>query len=76
VICFDTETTGLVQMRLVPLDRQPEITEFFSVSLETEKEYGTLIKPTQPISDKIKKITGIDDELVADAPGFRECLTR
>jgi DNA polymerase III epsilon subunit-like protein len=50
-LIFDTETTGLVNNRSLPLDRLPEIIEWcsFLVNLETGKilkEYETLVKPT------------------------------
>lgn len=77
ITCWDTETTGLVNNHVMPLDKQPELTEayFCTVNLETGEilaEWESLFKPSQPISDEITRITGIDDALVADAPAFKD----
>lgn len=84
-LIFDTETTGLTKNRTVKLDLQPEIIEFYGqlVNLKTKKilsKYGTLIKPSKPLSDKpefgqkktISQITGITNEMLAKAPSFKQ----
>jgi len=76
VICFDTETTGLPGPWSMPLSRQPEITELFVVSTVGIIEYDGLFKPTGKISEKISKITGIDDALVENAPKFADRAER
>jgi DNA polymerase III alpha subunit (gram-positive type) len=68
-IIFDTETTGLIESRKIPLDRQPEIIEFYGryVDLKTGKkldELEMLIKPKHVKNKKlepiIEKITGLN----------------
>lgn len=82
---FDTETTGLVENRTVHIDKQPHIIEFCGqivdlASGEVLKKVSSLIKPSQqvdlskPVKGKksIKDMTGISNEMIADAPSFRE----
>lgn len=84
-LIFDTETTGLPKNRTIKLEYQPEIIELFAqtVNLKTGKilkKFGTLIKPTKPLSDvpafgekkTITQITGITNEMLADAPSFKD----
>lgn len=83
-LLFDTETTGLVGSRLLALDRQPEVIEFYGCLADVdtgkvEKEVEHLIKPRTPIAQakvkgkrSITDITGIDDEMVKEAPGFED----
>lgn len=69
-VIFDTETTGLIKNRQMPLDKQPEVIEFYGelIDLDTGKvhdQFEALIKPkVLPISDEIKRITGIDTDMV------------
>lgn len=68
-LVFDTETTGLIKNRTLKLDRQPEIIEWFSclTDLKTGRQSRTcefLVKPSQPISAEITKITGITNAMV------------
>jgi len=78
VVCFDTETTGLVENRTRALERQPEIIEFYGcvASLVTGKvsyEVDVLIKPsTMPLEEHTTKITGIKTEDLTEAPSFGE----
>lgn len=71
-VIFDLETTGL----------EPtihEITEIGAIKTkgaELENIYSTLIKPKAPISAEITRLTGIDDSLVADAPGIETVLPK
>lgn len=74
---FDTETTGLINNRRLPLDKQPHITEFFGVTVDLAtgkmgKKVSTLVKPPIHISGEITRITGINDATVADAPPFAD----
>lgn len=70
----DTETSGLAFSRLIPLKRQPKITEIFLALIDLDAgpeplwEIDTLINPGTPLSAEIVKITGIDDEMLKDAP--------
>jgi len=73
---FDTETTGLIDNFGRPLAKQPHIIEYFCVEADTEKdELGTtlplLIKPPVKITDEIHRITGINDEMVANCNYFK-----
>ncbi len=82
-VIFDSETTGLLNSRLIPLKRQPFCTELFLACVDLDAvippdvedisvlwEIDTLINPGIPISQEITKITGIDDAMVKDAPTF------
>jgi DNA polymerase-3 subunit epsilon len=73
---FDTETTGLMDNRTLPLDKLPEIIEWYSCCVDLADggrilwELDTLIRPKRPISAEITRITGLDDAAVANAPMF------
>lgn len=76
-VCFDTETTALVENLLVPLDRQPQIIEFAAVQMEKRgndwieiNSLDVLIKPTVAVTDEIQKITNIDLAELAKAEPF------
>lgn len=75
VTIFDTETTGLIENRSVKIDRQPSVIEFYGavVNLRTGKvkrELEVLIKPPQPVSEEITKITTITNEMLKDREPF------
>lgn len=77
VTAFDTETTGLPRSRLSPLEKQPEVTELYACHFNDENgeiidEFDSLFKPKGVISEEITKITGIDVEMVKDAPAFAD----
>lgn len=72
---FDTETTGLIENRTLPLDKQPEIIEFYGalVNMDTGEiieEIDTLITPKGPVSKEITKITGITPAMVENKQPF------
>lgn len=77
MIIFDTETTGLPQPDRTPLDKHPEIIEFAAVKVNDEWEVVDQIeffcKPAHcnSLPDKIKKITGIQDEDLVDQKPFK-----
>jgi len=80
LIFIDTETTGLLKPDAASLHLQPYITEIYVVKL-TDKlsfidEFETLIKPPIPIPDETSKVSGITNELVANAPKFIEVYDR
>lgn len=75
-IVFDLETTGL-NNNPSGLDKMDTIIEIGAVKIEggiITEQFSTLIKPDRPISQEITKITGIDDEMVKDAPALNEVL--
>ena len=84
-LVLDCETSGLPKNRTIKLDLQPSIIEFAAklVNLKTGKvlkSYQTFIKPFKPLSDTpafgdkktITQITGISNEMLKDAPSFKE----
>lgn len=65
---FDLETTGMSPVR----DR---IVEIGAVRIETDgtmSRYETLVHPGVPIPWQVSRIHGITDEMVADAPKFKD----
>jgi len=65
-VVFDLETTGLNPV-------QNEIIEIGAVKIKNGEiidEFSSLVKPNQKISGKITEITGIDNNMVEDAPSF------
>lgn len=74
---FDTETTGLVGKELLPLEKQPYLTEFAGVLFaradgqwQEVKSLEFLIKPPVPITDEIERITGITNSMLEMVPPF------
>ncbi len=64
----DLETTGGSAAR----DRITEVAIILHDGQRRVREYSTLVNPEIHIPAYITDITGIDDEMVADAPPFRE----
>lgn len=78
-LIFDTETNGLIKNKLVPLASQPQVIEYFGLTIVEDGDgwtesgsYECLINPGKPLPAEIFKITGINDEMLKDAPPFRE----
>jgi len=79
VVVFDTETTGFVGPGMLPLEKQPHIIEFSAIKyarMELDEPwqkidaYDALIKPPKPITDEIRNITGITNEMLSDCKPF------
>ena len=70
-VVFDLETTGLSPSA-------EDITEIGAVVVQngeiTDEVYDTFVKPTKPIPPKITELTGITDEMVANAPGQQQAF--
>ncbi|MEA3506100.1 MAG: 3'-5' exonuclease, partial [Elusimicrobiota bacterium] len=66
---IDTETTGLYPKAG---DRISEIGALRVKNGKKEDSLSTLVNPGRPIPPISKKITGITDEMVKDAPSFSE----
>lgn len=69
---IDVETTG----GSFTAERLTEIAVYLHDGKEIVDEFSTLINPEQPIPYMITRITGISNEMVADAPRFCEVARR
>ena len=67
---FDTETTGLDP----GVEYLTEIGAVIVRNGEVVEEFDTFVKPGKPITSKITELTGITNEMVADAPSEAEAL--
>ena len=78
MIIIDTETTSLLKPEVADLAQQPHIIEIALIRLdehsyEEVERYDTLLKPGEPLDEDLhKKITGLTNADLEDAPSFLE----
>lgn len=68
VVVVDLEMTGLDVAR----DRIVEIGAVRAVGDQIVEELSLLVRPDVPMSSDARRMTGLDDAALADAPGFAE----
>lgn len=76
-LLLDTETDGLIDNLTIAIDKLPNVLEFYGCLAdlrtgEIEQELNTLVRPPKSIPAEVTGITGIDDEMVAQAPPFKD----
>lgn len=67
-VIIDTETTGLAE--------DDEIIEIAIINMRGEVLLDTLVKPTKPIPPEVTEINHITNEMVANAPAWRDVFTK
>ena len=67
MIFFDTETTGLIKNKALPLINQPRIIEIGAVK-DTGEELSLIINPLIKLDPIITKITGLIDKDLESFP--------
>ena len=74
-VVFDLETTGLNSSPVSGnMDRIIEIGANKIVDGEITESFSTFINPERKISEEITKLTGITEEMVANAPTYEEAM--
>lgn len=74
-LIFDTETSGLTVAKLANKQHQPHVIEFYGCIVDEHgeiiKELEFLCKPPNLITEEVKNITGITNEMVANELPFK-----
>lgn len=74
-VVFDLETTGLNCSPVSGnMDRIIEIGAYKIVNGEIAESFSTFINPERRLSDEIIKLTGITEEMVANAPDYARVM--
>lgn len=82
VVLFDTETDSLMSNSAISINKQPRVIELFALTLDQKGEgakakfkelssYSQLFSTGREIPEDVQKITGISNEMIANAPPFR-----
>jgi DNA polymerase-3 subunit epsilon len=75
-LILDTETTDLIKNKLLPLERQPHVIEFFGLSMDMYghecNSWSQLFDPGIPLSEDVQRITGIKPDDIKGKPKFGE----
>lgn len=69
-IAVDLETTGLNPK----LDKIIEIGAVKVIAGQVTEQYHTLICPRQTLKERVVELTGIQDDMLIDAPGIEACI--
>lgn len=70
LLFFDLETTGLDTDR----DRVIEFAGIKAFPDKTQERFESFVNPERPIPAEVTQLTGITNEMVADAPTFQELI--
>ncbi len=71
-VVFDIETTGFSHFN----DRITEIGALLIKGGEVQETFSSFVNPHMPIPEKVVSLTGITDEMVADAPDESEVVKK
>lgn len=74
-LLFDTETNGLIDNRLIRIDRQPEIFEWYSCLVDLRddtliEELEFMCRPKHKLIKEVVEVTGVTDADLADKVPF------
>ncbi len=74
-VVLDLETTGLNSSPISgSMDRIIEIGAYKIADGKISESFSTFINPQKKLSDEITRLTGINEDMVADAPTYEQAL--
>lgn len=74
-VVFDLETTGLNSSPVSGnMDKIIEIGAYKIENGQIMQSFSTFINPQRKLSDEIKKLTGITDDMLSDAPTYEDVM--